>query len=130
MKSNCFWINCKWAVTASHFVYSLVQQLIMPGICISAVLWQNPTVQSSMQQICTHVYSTVSIAPSFGVPPHFTKEPLYFCFPTHYSFNRTLKIIEKQIFNHLPSREMMPDRCTAVGHGDHYATNVNFTWLI
>ena len=51
------------ATAAPHFVYSLVEQL-MPEKCISAVLWDNPIIQFSMHQTSTHMYSTVSIAPS------------------------------------------------------------------
>ena len=48
------------ATTASHFVHSLVEQL-MPGKCISAVLWHNPIIQSSMHQISTFMsfHSTI-----------------------------------------------------------------------
>ena len=52
------------ATTVSHFVYSLFEQL-MPGKCISAVLWHNPIIQSSLHQISAYMYSTVSIAPLF-----------------------------------------------------------------
>ena len=67
------------ATTASLFMHSLVQQH-MQGKCISAVLWHNPIIHSSMHQISTHMYSTVSIAPSFvgsltGIS-HTTRLPL------------------------------------------------------
>ena len=37
----------------------------MPRKCISAILWQNPAIQSSMHQIFIQIYSTVSIGLSF-----------------------------------------------------------------
>ena len=52
------------ATAVSRFVYSLFEQL-MPGKCISTVLWHNPVIQSSLHQISAYMYSTVSIAPLF-----------------------------------------------------------------
>ena len=77
----------KWKVNALK-----VEQLMLRK-CISAVLWQNPIIQSSMHQIFPNMYSTGSIGPSFkenltgfshtphttpsnGASPYFTVEPL------------------------------------------------------
>ena len=51
------------ATGVPHFVYSLVEQL-MPQKCISTVFWDIPIIQFSMHQTSTHMYSTVSVAPS------------------------------------------------------------------
>ena len=80
-------LTCVETVEFSEWKVNKVKvEKLMPRKCISAVLWQNPIIQSSMHQIFTHMYSIVSIGPSFkenltgfsyfGVSPHFTVQPL------------------------------------------------------
>ena len=103
--------------------------------CISAVLWQNQTVQSSMHQIFIHMCSPVSIEPShMENPTRFSQAPspqttfpyillqnLFLLLPNQVFLIRTLKTIEKQIHT-LPYREKIPDwwawtlTCYPLGH--------------
>ena len=59
-------LTCAERVEFSKWkVNRLKVEQLMPRKCISAVLWQNPIIQSNMHQIFTHMYSTVSIGQSF-----------------------------------------------------------------
>ena len=101
--------------------------------CISAILWQNATIQSSMHQIFIQMCSTVSIGPSFlESPTRFSQAPSpkwrfhkfhykTFSLPTCFFFIRTIKTIEKQICI-LPFRKTILDHqtwtvaCNSLGH--------------
>ena len=59
-------LTCAERVEFSKWkVNRLKVEQLMPRKCICVVLWQNPILQSSIHQIFTHMYSTVSIGPSF-----------------------------------------------------------------
>ena len=105
-----------------HLILCTPHQFIncMPRKCISALLRQNPTTQSSMHQIFTHMHSTVSLGPSYmkspigflqAPPPqtafpHISLQNLFLLLPTHFIFVRTLKTIEKRI-HFLPSCSLL-----------------------
>ena len=111
------------AITMSHLVHSLFELLYVKEVyfCSFVTKFNN---QSSMHQIFTHVYSKVSIRPSYmerllgflHVPPpqkafpHILPQNLLLL-STHYFLIRTLWKIEKQIQN-LPSWESIPYHCT------------------
>ena len=84
---------------------NLAEAISKPGKCIAAILWHNPIIQSSIHQISTHMmHSTLSIAPSllWGLMgtshnlslwwyfPTFYTNTSHFCFPTYYSFIKTI----------------------------------------
>ena len=110
------------AITASHFVDSLVQQLYAKEVYFCSFV-TIPTIQSSMHQILTHMSLKVSIgpsymesvtrfsqAPSLGASPTFHHRTSPFCWlPIISSLELSRKIV-KQIYN-LPSRVTILDCC-------------------
>ena len=92
------------AITVCHLVHSLVEQLYASKF-ISAVLWQNPTVQSNMPQVFTRMYSAVSLGPSCmesltgfsrALPTeiaflHISPWSFWLFFATHFFSNRIVK---------------------------------------
>ena len=60
-------LTCAERVEFSDWKVSRLKKVehFMSRKCISAMSWENPIIQSSMHQIFTHTYFTVSIGQSF-----------------------------------------------------------------
>ena len=60
-------LTCAERVEFSRWKASRLKKVerLMSRKCISAMSWENPIIQSSMHQIFTHIYFTVSIGPPF-----------------------------------------------------------------